>query len=109
MTGAVVLLVAGCKTVPEMESDRKPRRHRRVGTGSGRLGPRAVLLQGRGGAGGGRPLLRGSLAVLWYEYGRTYGAVCDWAQAERGLARALDLDRQASGPVHMDLYETARL
>ena len=50
-----------------------------------------------------------AIAVLWYEYGRTSGAICDYAEAQRGLEEALKLDQATGGPVHMSLLEMARL
>jgi tetratricopeptide (TPR) repeat protein len=48
-------------------------------------------------------------AALWYEYGRTSGAVCDYAEAKRGLDTALELDGKSGGPVFATLLELARL
>jgi len=56
---------------------------------------------------GGAP--ENSLAVLWYEYGRTSGAICDYTEAQRGLDEALKLDQKTGGPVYMSLLEMARL
>lgn len=50
-----------------------------------------------------------SRALLWYEYGRASGAICDYAEAKRGLETALDLDEKAGGPYFMSLLELARL
>ena len=50
-----------------------------------------------------------AIAVLWYEYGRTSGAICDYAEAQRGLDEAMKLDQAAGGPVYMSLLEMARL
>jgi len=49
------------------------------------------------------------LAALNYEYGRSSGAVCDYAEAERALKAAYDLDNQSGGPAFMALFELARL
>jgi tetratricopeptide (TPR) repeat protein len=46
-------------------------------------------------------------AVYAYEYGRSSGVICDWAESEKGLLKALELDRKVNGPVHMDLDELA--
>ncbi len=48
-------------------------------------------------------------AVYAYEYGRASGAICDWKEAEHGLLKALELDKKTNGPVHMSLYELARM
>lgn len=48
-------------------------------------------------------------AVYAYEYGRTSGVICDWAESEKGLLKALDLDAKTHGPVHMSLVELARM
>lgn len=48
-------------------------------------------------------------AVYAYEYGRASGAICDWTEAERGLLKALELDKKTQGPVHMSLVELARM
>lgn len=48
-------------------------------------------------------------AVYAYEYGRASGAICDWAEAERGLTRAYELDKLSSGPMHMSMAELARM
>lgn len=50
-----------------------------------------------------------SMAVLWYEYGRTSGAICEYADAQKALDEALRLDQAARGPVYMSLLELARL
>lgn len=49
------------------------------------------------------------LAVLWYEYGRSSGVICDWPEAESGLTKAFELDRASNGPSHMSLVELARM
>ena len=46
-----------------------------------------------------------ALAILWYEYGRSSGVICDWAEAEIGLTKALELDKQSNGPTHMSFFE----
>ena len=51
----------------------------------------------------------GTVAVYAYEYGRTSGAICDWAEAERGLLTAYELDKKNNGPVHMSMVELARM
>lgn len=56
---------------------------------------------------GGAP--EGTLAVLWYEYGRTSGAICDYVEAQKGLEEAMKLDQATGGPVYMSLLEMARL
>ncbi len=48
-------------------------------------------------------------AVLYYEYGRASGVICDWPEAERGLNEAYNLDQQISGPAYMSLVELARM
>lgn len=50
-----------------------------------------------------------ALAMLWYEYGRTSGAICDYAEAQRGLEEAMKFDQASGGPVYMSLLEIARL
>lgn len=50
-----------------------------------------------------------SMAVLWYEYGRSSGVICDWVEAERGLDEAYKLDSETQGPVYMSLYERGRM
>jgi len=50
-----------------------------------------------------------SLAVLWYEYGRSSGVICDWEEAEIGLNKAHELDSKTGGPTYMSLYELARM
>lgn len=49
------------------------------------------------------------LAVLNYEYGRSSGVVCDFAEAERALIVAHDLDSKSGGPTFLSLFELARL
>jgi hypothetical protein len=51
----------------------------------------------------------GAKAVLYYEYGRSSGVICDWVEAERGLNQAYQLDEQSGGPAYMSLYELARM
>jgi tetratricopeptide (TPR) repeat protein len=48
-------------------------------------------------------------AVLWYEYGRASGAICDYVEARRGLNTAEKLDEESGGPTFMSLLELARL
>lgn len=48
-------------------------------------------------------------AVLWYEYGRTSGAICDYVEARRGLNTAVKLDEESGGPAFMSFLELARL
>ena len=50
-----------------------------------------------------------TLAVLWYEYGRSSGVTCNWIEAEKGLLKAYELDRANKGPTYMSLYELARM
>ena len=38
-----------------------------------------------------------NLATLYYEYGRTSGAICDYKEAQRGLEAALELDKKLVG------------
>ena len=49
------------------------------------------------------------LAVLWYEYGRSSGVICDWKEAERGLNKSQELDVKTGGPAYMSSYELARM
>jgi hypothetical protein len=48
-------------------------------------------------------------AVLYYEYGRASGVICDWAEAEKGLNTSLELDRSIDGPVHLSKMELGRM
>lgn len=48
-------------------------------------------------------------AVLYYELGRSEGAICQWDAAARDLNRALEIDEKNRGPVWMDLTELARM
>ena len=48
-------------------------------------------------------------AVYAYEYGRASGVICDWVESERGLSKALELDKKTNGLVHMSLVELARM
>lgn len=48
-------------------------------------------------------------AVYAYEYGRASGAICDWDESEKGLLKALELDKITNGPFHMSLVELARM
>ncbi len=50
-----------------------------------------------------------AIAALWYEYGRTSGAICDYKEAKRGLDEAPKLDERANGPAFITLLELARL
>ena len=49
------------------------------------------------------------LAIYWYEYGRTSGAICDYVEAQKGLEEAIKLDEATGGPLHMSLIEMAKL
>lgn len=49
------------------------------------------------------------IAVYAYEYGRASGAICSWKQAEKGLLKALNLDKKTNGPIHMTYVELARM
>jgi tetratricopeptide (TPR) repeat protein len=49
------------------------------------------------------------LAVYDYEYGRSLGAVCAFADASTYLKKALELDRDNGGDYFLDLGELARL
>nr|WP_067296116.1 hypothetical protein [Marinobacterium profundum] len=50
-----------------------------------------------------------AIASLWYEYGRTSGAICDYTEAKKGLELSLKLDKVNNGPILMDYFELARL
>lgn len=50
-----------------------------------------------------------ALAILWYEYGRASGVICDWAEAEVGLTKAYELDKVTNVPTFMSLVELARM
>ena len=51
----------------------------------------------------------GTVAIYWYEYGRTSGAICDYVEAQKGLEKAIKLDEATGGPVYMSLIEMAKL
>lgn len=48
-------------------------------------------------------------AVYHYEYGRSLGVTCFFAEAEAELLEAYRLDVESNGPVYMSLTELARL
>ncbi len=48
-------------------------------------------------------------AILYYEYGRSSGVICDWPEAERGLKQAYGLDKESGGPAYMSLNELGRM
>lgn len=50
-----------------------------------------------------------TLGLLWYEYGRASGVICDWPEAEQALERSFAYDTQSQGPAYMSLYELAYL
>lgn len=50
-----------------------------------------------------------TLAILLYEYGRASGVICNWAESEKSLTAAYELDRDNDGPTHMSLVELARM
>ena len=49
------------------------------------------------------------MSVLYYEYGRASGVICDWKEAERGLKKALELDQGIDGPVYLAQIELGRM
>ncbi len=49
------------------------------------------------------------LAVFYYEYGRSLGAVCEFAEADSYLKKAMKLDQDSGGDYFTDLTELARL
>ena len=49
------------------------------------------------------------LATMYYEYGRSLGAVCEFGEAETYLQKALKIDQQTGGDFFLDLTELARL
>lgn len=49
------------------------------------------------------------LAVFHYEYGRASGVVCAFADAEKALTTAYELDKQAGGHTYLSLVELSRL
>jgi tetratricopeptide (TPR) repeat protein len=49
------------------------------------------------------------MSILYYEYGRASGVICDWKEAEHGLRKALELDREINGPVHVAQIELGRM
>ena len=48
-------------------------------------------------------------AVFHYEYGRSLGVTCFFAEAETELLQAYQLDVETDGPAYMSLTELARL
>ena len=50
-----------------------------------------------------------TLAVLWYEYGRASGVVCEWHEATAALSKAYEFDKASGGPYYMSSYELARM
>lgn len=48
-------------------------------------------------------------AALYYELGRSEGAICQWDAAVQDLDHALAIDDRTRGPVWMDLLELGRL
>ncbi len=50
-----------------------------------------------------------SMAIAYYEYGRSSGIICDWVEAERGLKKSLEFDRRLNGPIHLSLIELGRM
>jgi len=48
-------------------------------------------------------------AVFHYEYGRSLGVTCFFAEAEAELLQAYQLDVETDGPAYMSLTELARL
>jgi tetratricopeptide (TPR) repeat protein len=50
-----------------------------------------------------------AIAGLWYEYGRTSGVICDYAEAKKALEKSLESDKENNGPIIMDYFELARL
>ncbi|MCB5206547.1 tetratricopeptide repeat protein [Methylovorus mays] len=50
-----------------------------------------------------------AIAVLWYEYGRASGVICDYPEANKALEKSLELDKANNGAVIMDYFELARL
>lgn len=48
-------------------------------------------------------------AIYAYEYGRASGAICDWPESEKGLLKAIELDKKTKGPIHMSFVEIARM
>lgn len=50
-----------------------------------------------------------AIAVLWYEYGRASGVICDYPEAKKALEKSLELDKANNGAVIMDYFELARL
>lgn len=49
------------------------------------------------------------LAVFNYEYGRASGVVCEFADAEKALTAAYEIDKQAGGLTYLSLVELSRL
>ena len=50
-----------------------------------------------------------TVAVLWYEYGRASGVICDYVEAQKGLEIAIKLYQAIEGPVHQPFLEMAKL
>jgi tetratricopeptide (TPR) repeat protein len=50
-----------------------------------------------------------TMAVLYLEYGRALGVVCEFDEARTYIERALAVDEATGGPVHMSHVELARL
>lgn len=50
-----------------------------------------------------------SLAIAFYEYGRSAGATCKFQHSEEALSKAMELDEKINGPVYMSIVELARL
>lgn len=53
-----------------------------------------------------------NIARIYYEYGRASGVICDWPEAERGLTKALEIDRSISAPtgaISSSLVELGRM
>jgi tetratricopeptide (TPR) repeat protein len=42
-----------------------------------------------------------------FEYGRASGAICDWPESEKGLMKALEIDKKINIPTYADLVQLA--
>jgi len=49
------------------------------------------------------------LSVLWYQYGRASGVICDWAESEKGFNKANELDRKNGNPTYKNLNEQGQM
>lgn len=50
-----------------------------------------------------------SMSILWYQYGRSSGVICDWAEAERGFEQSYELDKKTGTPAYTASAELAEM